>query len=215
MPSRTRSPKPTAQRLSLYLRALELHMGAGERTVSSGALGQGLGLPGAQVRKDLAYFGQFGQPGVGYSVEALSTQLRRIMGTDRHWPMGLVGVGNIGRALLAYRRFHQEGFKFVAAFDHSPEVVGQEAGSLRVLGMESLRAEVRAKGIRIGVIATPGDAAQTVADQLVAAGVSGILNFAPRRLRVPVSVRVGTVDFTVALEQLAFGLSPGSGKAGA
>jgi len=207
MSDHPRIPKPTALRLSLYLRELHERIQSGRDRVSSKVLGDALGLTDAQVRKDLACFGQFGQPGVGYRASDLRERIRHIMGRDRGWNLAIVGVGNIGRAILAYRRFREDGFQFVAAFDRSPQVVGQTIAGVRVLPMESIATEVRSKRVDIGVIATPGDAAQEVADRLVDAGIEGILNFAPRRLTVPSRVCVGAVDLTVALEQLAFDIS--------
>lgn len=207
MSARPRIPKPTAVRMSLYLRELHESARAGRECISSKCLGEALGLTDAQVRKDLACFGHFGRSGVGYRVADLRERIGRIMGRDKGWNLALVGVGNIGRALLAYRRFQEDGFRFVAAFDGSPQVVGQMVGGYRVHAMSALPSEVRERRIEIGVIATPGEAAQDVADRLVAAGVQGILNFAPRRLTVPPSVCVGSVDLTVALEQLAFDIS--------
>lgn len=207
MSERPRIPKPTALRLSLYLRELHERIESGRERVSSKVLGDALGLTDAQVRKDLACFGQFGQSGVGYRASDLRERIRHIMGRDRGWNLAIVGVGNIGRAILAYRRFREDGFQFVAAFDHSPQVVGQTIAGVRVMPMESIASEVRAKHIEIGVIATPGDSAQEVAERLVDAGIEGILNFAPRRLSVPARVSVGAVDLTVALEQIAFDIS--------
>lgn len=215
MPERVRIPKPTARRLSLYLRVLHESLEAGRERVSSKLLGDALGIADAQVRKDLACFGQFGQSGVGYRVADLSERIRRIMGRDRRWNLALVGVGNIGRAILAYRRFREDGFRFVAAFDDAPQVIGQNVGEFRVQPMDALKREVRAHRIRIGVITVPGDAAQEVADRLVEAGIHGILNFAPRRLQVPPDVCVGAVDLTVALEQLAFDIAIARDQAGA
>lgn len=214
MPERARIPKPTARRMSLYLRVLQESLQAGRDRVSSKLLGDALGLADAQVRKDLACIGQFGQSGVGYHAADLSTRIRHVMGRDRGWNLALVGVGNIGRAILAYRRFRDDGFRVVAAFDHAPKMIGKAVSGFRVLPMEALKEEVRAKRIRIGVIAVPGDAAQVVADRLVEAGVHGILNFAPRVLSVPPRVCVSEVDLAVALEQLAFDISMVRGQAG-
>jgi len=207
MSERPRIPKPTAIRMSLYLRELHESIQSGRERISSKLLGDALGLTDAQVRKDLACFGQFGQPGVGYRVSDLRERIRHIMGRDKGSNLALVGVGNIGRAILTYRRFQEDGFQFVAAFDQSPQVVGQSIGGFRVQPMEAVRAEVRQRRIDIGVIATPAESAQEVADCLVDAGVLGILNFAPRRLTVPPTVCLGSVDLTVALEQLAFDIS--------
>lgn len=211
MPGRRSIPKPAARRLSLYLRELASRLEAGEETVSSKALGRSLGLTDAQVRKDLALFGQFGHPGRGYAIRDLVSTLRRIMGRDREWRACVVGVGNIGRALASYDRFRREGFRITAVFDADAASVGKElAGGLRVQRMSELAATVAAQGIEIGIVAVPREAAQQVADALVAAGVKGILNFAPRRIEVREGIAIVSVDFTVALEQIAFQIAFGA-----
>lgn len=204
MPHRRDIPKPAARRLSLYLRELSSRLEQGEETVNSKALGLSLGLTDAQVRKDLAIFGQLGHPGRGYRVADLIASLRRIMGRDRAWTACVVGAGNIGRALVSYDRFRKEGFSIVAVFDGSAAMVGREVGDLKVRPMSELAKAVAAEGIELGIIAVPRDAAQQVADALVAAGIKGILNFAPRRIVVRDGISIVSVDFTVALEQLAF-----------
>lgn len=206
MPDNPRIPKPTAQRLSLYLRELGNRAADKRPTVSSKQLGAAAGLTDAQVRKDLALFGQFGQPGVGYQVAALRERLREIVGTHQQWRAAIVGVGNIGRALLSYRRFRDEGFEISAVFDQSASLVGSRVGGLVVQPLSKLRETVQRDGISIGVIAVPPEAAQEVADALVAAGVRGILNFAPRRLDMRRGVPCVDVDFTSALQRLSFEL---------
>jgi len=191
------------------LRELATRLEQGEATVSSKALGRSLGLTDAQVRKDLALFGQFGHPGRGYAVADLVASLRRIMGRDRDWRVCVVGAGNIGRALVAYDRFRREGFNIVAVFDAEAAMVGREVGGLRVRPMADLAKVVTAEGITLGIVAVPRDAAQQVTDALVAAGVEGILNFAPRRIEVREGIGIVSVDFTVALEQLAFQVAGG------
>lgn len=209
MPLRGKIPEPTVRRLSLYLRELRTRLDGGQSTISSKQLGQALGLTDAQVRKDLALFGQFGHPGIGYAVEELIERLRKILGKDRQWNACIVGAGNIGRALMPYGRFRREGFDIVAIFDQDASVVGSVVGDRRVRPLDDLAALVRDRSIRIGIIAVPGEAAQQTADRLIQAGVVGILNFAPRRLEVGDRVSVVNVDFTVALEQLAFQVSLG------
>lgn len=201
---RTSIPKPAARRLSLYLRELSSRLEQGEETVSSKALGRTLGLTDAQVRKDLALFGQFGHPGRGYVISDLIDSLRKIMGRDRAWRACVVGAGNIGRALVSYDRFRREGFEMVAVFDGNPALAGSDVGGMKVRPMADLSAVVAAERINLGIVAVPRDAAQQVADALVAAGVRGILNFAPRRIEVREGIGIVSVDFTVALEQLAF-----------
>jgi redox-sensing transcriptional repressor len=197
-------PKAVSQRLSLYLRHLESLQRSEVSTVSSSQLGRSLGLTAAQVRKDLAYFGQFGFPGVGYKVQHLIAQLRRILGTDKTWLMALVGVGNLGRALVRYRGFEKQNFEIVAVFDNDPRVVGTTVGTLAVQPLDDLEESVRKRKIRIAIIAVPAEAAQGVADRLVAAGIRGILNFAPTTIVVPDPVKCCAVDLAVQLEQLTF-----------
>lgn len=204
MASRKAIPRPAARRLSLYLRELASRLEAGESTVSSKALGRTLGLTDAQVRKDLALFGQFGHPGRGYAIAELVDSLRRIMGRDRAWKACLVGAGNIGRALVSYDRFKREGFEIVAVFDANPALAGKEVGGKKIRPMSDLARTVAAEHITLGVIAVPRETAQQVADAMVAAGIRGILNFAPRRIEVRDGIGIVSVDFTVALEQLAF-----------
>ena len=209
MPIKPKIPRPTVKRLSLYLRQLESMTAHEQQTTSSKQLGEALGLTDAQVRKDLAYFGQFGHPGIGYKVGELIAQLRKILGTDRNWNTAVVGAGNIGRALMAYGRFKNKGFEFVAVFDNNPEVVGTVIETHTVRPMKDLATLIKDRHIKLGIVAVPEEAAQQVADELIEAGVVGILNFAPIRLDVHDAVSVNSVDFSVSLEQLAFQVSLG------
>lgn len=196
-------PRPTARRLSLYLREVQLRLADGSARVSSRQLGEALGLADTQVRKDLRWCGPFGGSGVGYDAAALRDRLRAVMGLNRTWNAVLVGAGNIGRALLGYGRFEGEGFRIVGLFDKSRTLVGKRVAGTVVRPLVDLPKVVKEHDARIGIIAVPREAAQEVGRLLVDAGVSGILNFAPTRIeagRVPVT----SVDFTVALEQLAF-----------
>src|SRR5207244_4320278 len=181
-------PNPAVRRLSLCLRQLEAFQRKDRRTISSKQLGESLGLTDAQVRKDLAYFGQFGHPGIGYRVEDLITQVRKILGTDKIWNVMLVGAGNLGRALMAYRGFDSKGFRLVAVFDNDPGIVGKTVGAFTVRPMNELAKAVQELGIRLAMLAVPADHAQEVANQLVAAGVRGLLNFAPVSITVPPEV---------------------------
>ncbi len=200
-------PAPAVRRLSLYLRELESLWRSDQRTVSSKQLGDALKLTATQIRKDLAYFGQFGQPGIGYDVGALTTKIRRILGTDRTWSVLLVGAGNLGMALSAYRGFARKGFRLVAVFDQDPAKIGKPLPtipSLSIQPVQEIATVVREKDIRLAIIAVPAEAAQEVSDLLVAAGVRGILNFAPISLHVDPTVAVSAVDLAVHLEQLSF-----------
>jgi len=197
-------PNPAVRRLSLYLRQLEGFGRKGRRTISSKQLGESLRLTDAQVRKDLAYFGQFGHPGIGYRVDDLIVQLRKILGTDRTWNVLLVGAGNLGRALAAYRGFGSKGFQVVAVFDVDASKVGDKLGEYTVQHLDRIAKAVEQHGARLAILAVPADNAQDVADQLISAGIRGLLNFAPVSLTVPKDVAVNTVDVAVQLEQLAF-----------
>ena len=199
-------PKAVVNRLSLYLRELQHLVTNGFETTSSTQLGGLLGFSDAQVRKDLAYFGQFGYPGVGYRCEELIAAIRQIMGTARTWPVGLVGTGNLGRALLGYRGFGEQGFRIVAAFDDDPLKIGTNLGGMRVESLARVRSVVAERQIKLAILAVPVTAAQEVADKLVAAGIEGILNFAPVTINTPESVRIVGVDLAIELEQLSFGV---------
>ncbi len=198
------APKAVVGRVSLYLRQLEAFQGQGAATVSSNQLGTALGLNDAQVRKDLAFFGQFGYPGIGYRIDELSTALRRILGIDREWPLALVGLGNLGRALLKYRGFRNRGFRIVALFDNDPHKIGHAFDGMVVRPIDALADEVRERSISLAILSVPADVAQGVADQLVARGILGIFNFAPKPLVVPPHVSVVAVDLSVQLEHLAY-----------
>ncbi len=203
-------PLPAIRRLSLYLRQLESFSDENRRTVSSRQLGEALGLSDAQVRKDLAYFGQFGHPGIGYRVPELILRARRILGTDRVSNVMLVGMGNLGRALIAFRGFRKRGFELVAVFDKDPAKIGQTTSGpnrLRIQSLPEMAGAVRKHSIRIGILAVPASAAQQAAEEMVAAGVRGILNFAPVTLQVRAEVNVASVDLAIHLEQLAFQVS--------
>jgi redox-sensing transcriptional repressor len=198
------APQAVVSRLSLYLRELQHLVRAGCETTSSTQLGRVLGFTDAQVRKDLAYFGQFGYPGLGYRCQELVAEIKRILGTDRRWPVGLVGMGNLGQALLGYRGFGEQGFRIAAAFDSDPGKVGRVVEGVPVHHVDDLQAVCTAESIKLGVIAVPAAAAQTVAELFVAAGMEGILNFAPVTLSLDANVGIVSVDLAIELEQLTF-----------
>jgi redox-sensing transcriptional repressor len=208
-----RVPKAVVSRLSLYLRELQLLVRSGRETISSSELGGLFGFTDAQVRKDLAYFGQFGHPGIGYRCDELIVAIRAILGTDLTWPVALVGVGNLGRALLGYRGFHRQGFRLVAAFDVDKNKVGGAIEDVPVYHLDDLNAIVQERRIRLGMITVPAASAQAVADDLVAAGVEGVVNFAPVTITLPPSVSLVGVDLAIELEQITFAVvnrrSPG------
>lgn len=200
-------PKAVVSRLSLYLRELQHLQNEGDNTISSGALGNRLGFTDAQVRKDLAYFGQFGYPGIGYRTEELVPAIRKILGTDIQWRVVIVGIGNLGRALMGYKGFPQQGFHIVAALDADPSKTGIEVEGVEVRPFSELNQIVRKQGIRLGMVAVPSSEAQLVADQLVAAGVEGIVNFAPVTINLPEGVSHIGVDLAIELEQIAFSVA--------
>ncbi|MBI2805578.1 MAG: redox-sensing transcriptional repressor Rex [Planctomycetes bacterium] len=199
-----RLSRASVQRFSLYLRHLERWKKEGLEVVSSSQLGDALGINDAQVRKDLAYLGNLGQPGIGYYTQELISALRYRLGVDHTWNAVLVGVGNLARALLRYGGFAQQGFRFVGLFDADPQKVGQKIDGLQIHSPEKLAAVIAAERVDLAVVAVPAAEAQQVADALVAAGIKGILNFAPTLLRVPTHVSLIAVDLAVQLEQLAF-----------
>ena len=200
-------PAPAIKRLSLYLRDLEEYHERGERTVSSRQLGENLNLSDAQVRKDLAYFGPSGHPGIGYGVKDLIDRIRHVLGTDKTWKVIIVGAGNLGRALAAYKGFVKKGFQLVAVFDTDESKIDRPlpgCEELKTRAVAELPELVRREGVRMGILVTPASCAQQVADEMIAAGIKGILNFAPVMLTVPDDVAVAGVDLAVRLEQLSF-----------
>lgn len=197
----------TIRRLSLYLRFLEEFEEQGAETVSSEALAGRGGTTSAQVRKDLSFFGSFGKRGLGYSVPELAGRLRGIIGLGHRYPLALIGAGKIGSALVQHRGFAERGFDIAAIFDRDPEKIGQSWNGHSVRDISELEAALTAEPVEIGVITTPADAAQEVADRLVALGVKAILNFAPVKLDVPSDVTVKTVNLALELEVLSYALT--------
>jgi redox-sensing transcriptional repressor len=203
----------TTNRLSVYLRCLNTLEGAGVRTISSQALAEQFHLNAPQIRKDLAYFGEFGVRGVGYYVRDLKRHLRQILGLDRKLRVAIMGAGNLGLALADYPGFRQEGFEISALFDNLREKVGQQSrGGVPIHDIHDLKRIARRDGIRIAVIAVPAPSAQNVVNQVVAAGIKAILNFSPGTLQVPAGVKLKGVDLTVSLESLSFFLAQGDGE---
>jgi redox-sensing transcriptional repressor len=202
-------PEMTVRRLSIYTRCLLQLEEDGVKTVSSQELAERFNLNSAQVRKDLAYFGEFGVRGIGYYVSGLKAELLRILGLDREWPVALVGFGNLGSALYHYKGFARQGFRIIVIFDDDPAKVGRDVG-VPVLPTSALAREIKARGVQMAIVAVPAESAQAVTDQLVAAGIRAVLNFAPTRLRVPRDVRLKDVDLSIELETLSFYLARSS-----
>jgi len=190
----------------MYLRTAEDLRADGVTTISSHKLAQILGLTDGQVRADLVYFGAFGRPGVGYDITNLVTELRRIVGTDTVWPVALVGYGSIGRALVAHEGLRARSFEIVAVFDSDPAKTGRDAGACKVLPLSAMARELKRRGIRMGILAVPSSATQELAQRLAAAGVVGIMNFAPVRIRLDEDIVVMNVDLTMILERLSLRL---------
>ncbi len=200
----------TAGRLSVYLRCLNTLDTAGVKTISSRALADQFQLNAAQIRKDLAYFGEFGVRGVGYYVKELKRQLRAILGLDRTVRVAILGAGNLGLALADYPGFRQEGFEIVALFDTERGKIGRRSkGGVSIHDTNEFRRLVKKERIDIAVVAVPAESAQTVVNAAVHAGVRAILNFSPGTLKVPPGVKLKHVDLTVSLESLSFFLARG------
>ncbi|MEA2203577.1 MAG: redox-sensing transcriptional repressor [Blastocatellia bacterium] len=205
----------TTNRLSVYLRCLNLLAGAGIKTISSKALAEQFNLNSAQIRKDLGYFGEFGVRGVGYFVEDLRRHLTHILGLDRPRRVGIVGAGRLGTALANYNGFAKSNFTVAAIFDNDKEKIGQVIGhdAVRVHDVKNIARVVAESGIDVAVIAVPARAAQKVLNQIMAAGVKAVLNFAPVPLDSRLDVKVKTVDLTTSLESLSYYLAqPRAGR---
>lgn len=199
-------PEATVMRLSLYSLFLEQAEEEGKVTVSSGEIAEGVGVSPAMVRKDLAYFGEFGTRGVGYNAGDLNQQIRRILGLNREWPVVLVGAGKLGSALALYQGFLRQGFHIVGVFDNDPERFGKRLGQISVQPVSQMEEVIRKRGVEMAIITVPDEAAQEVAERLVDAGVKAILNFSSKVLNVPRDVVVRHVDFSVHLGVLTFNL---------
>jgi redox-sensing transcriptional repressor len=203
-PNRPEIPRKTIYRLSVYLRCLARLKDNNIQTVSSEALAKVAGVKPTQLRKDLAYFGQFGTRGLGYDVAELSKMISDELGTTSLQPVILVGVGNLGLALLSYRGFEKEGFEIVAAFDAEPKRRRDTKISQPILGMDELAIFVREQAVKMAILTVPAAAAQSVANQMIQAGITGILNFSPIVLTVPEEVMVNNVNLAIELENLSY-----------
>lgn len=208
-PGMKKISESAVRRLSLYLRLLQEAEAAGHETISSEELAARGGTTSAQVRKDLSLFGSFGKRGMGYAVRELHRQVAGILGLDAPWRVALVGAGKIGAALFGYRDFHSRGFHIHAVFDADPAKVGNRWGDLVVRPDAAMDVDLRREAIDIAIVAVPAEAAQAVADRVVAAGVRGILNFAPVRLKTPAGVSLRNVDLSLELEGLSYALAGG------
>jgi redox-sensing transcriptional repressor len=203
-PSGRRIPEATVLRLPVYQRILAELVRTNVTTVSSEQLAALAKVNAAKVRKDLSFLGSFGTRGSGYDPTFLITQIERALGVDKNWPIAVVGIGNLGRALTNSQGFASRGFNVMGLFDVDPNVIGEEIKGLRVRHMNEIASLRSTERPAIGVITTPGWAAQEVADLLVQVGVTSILNFAPRVLNVPAYVHLRYVDLSIELQVLGF-----------
>lgn len=200
-------PEATIVRLSVYSRFLNDCDKRGVITISSGDIAEGVGVSPAQVRKDLAYFGEFGTRGVGYNVKDLHRHILKILGLGHEWRVALVGMGNLGLALTSYRGFRERGFNISSIFDNDPAKVGTVVNGVTVQSIDELEDALGKQKAQIGIVAVPSAHAQNVADHLINAGVQAILNFAPVVLNVPPEIELRNVDLAVNLEVLTFNVA--------
>jgi len=203
-PNRPEIPRKTIYRLSIYLRCLQRLKTNGIRTVSSEGLSKVAGVKSTQLRKDLTYFGQFGTRGLGYDVDQLAHMITDLLGTSSLQPVVLVGIGNLGTALLSYKGFQEQGFEVVAAFDADARRLKDRKLPVPLHGMDELAEVLQAQHVKMAIISVPAVAAQEVANALVQAGITGILNFAPIVLVVPEDVMVSNVNLAMELENLSY-----------
>ena len=195
------------ERLPLYYRDLLLLQDAGIDIISSEKLGERLGITPEQIRKDLTCFGAFGKKGVGYYVSELCQQIVEIIGLQQHWKIGIAGIGHLGWALANYKTFGRLGFRTTGLFDVDHRIIGQNVGGVEVTPISEMGEVIQREGIQIGIITTPAAVAQQVADQMVAAGIRGILAFAPLRLTVPDGIFVFREDLSIGLSRISYYLT--------
>ncbi len=197
----------TIRRLSKYYRSLEQLISRGVETVSSDTLAEMDGITSAQVRKDLSFFGTFGVRGLGYDTRDLKRQIGEILGLNRTWRVGIVGAGNIGKALVSYAEFKKQGFQVCLVMDSDPEKIGTRIGELTVQDTRDLEKLIKKEKIEIAIIAVPADAAQRVANELIDAGIKAILNFAPISIKAPHGIRVKNENTAIEIEALSYFLT--------
>ncbi len=207
MVRKTKIPETTITRLSGYLRVLDELERMGFDNTASYQLAEELDINDSQVRKDLSLFGQFGKPGMGYETARLKREIQKILGLTRKWRVALVGVGNLGSALLVYKGFKRQGFYIVAVFDNDPKKISKKWAGIVIHDITELKPIIRKERTEIGIITVPAPAAQEVAELLTKAGIRAILNFAPAIISVPKDVRLSNVDLSLKLENLSFFLS--------
>jgi len=197
-------PDIVVGRLPVYLRALSRMAQEGQTITSSKELGERLGISSAQIRKDLSHFGEFGKQGTGYQIEYLIEQVQRILKVNTEWEVALVGVGDLGRALAHYNGFVNRGFRISAPFDSDPAKIGTTIDELKIMDAAKMVEEIRARGLKVAMLAVPAEKAQAVADKLVEAGIRAILNYAPINISTPSGVRVQYIDPVIHLQRMTF-----------
>ncbi len=202
-------PSITINRLSIYHRCLEkiTEKGKGLEIISSFKITEMTGINSAQIRKDLAYFGEFGKRGLGYPVIDLSRELKKILGLDKKWPVIIAGAGNLGKALVRYKGFQKRGFTIKGIFDNNPSKIGKKLGHIFIYDIKEIEKFIQAENINIGILVIPADSAQEVADKMVAGGIKAILNFAPIHIIVPPEIKIHNVDLSIEFEGLTYYLS--------
>jgi len=197
-------PDIVISRLPVYLRALSRLQTEGQEITSSKELGERLGISSAQIRKDLSHFGEFGKQGTGYEIKKLVDQLRRILKVEREWDVALVGAGAIGHALAHYNGFADNGFRITMIFDNDPAKIGTRLNGFEICDVARLGEQIQEHNITLAMVAVPAETAQAVTDELVKAGVRGILNYAPINLTVPEHVHVQYIDPVVHLQRITY-----------
>jgi redox-sensing transcriptional repressor len=197
-------PDIIVSRLPVYLRALRRMQAQDQQTTSSQELGEQVGISAAQIRKDLSQFGEFGKQGTGYNITFLVGKLREILQVERAWDVALVGMGDMGHALARYQGFSDRGFRVAMVFDNDPEKIGRQVGEFVVRDAREIGNAIREAGIRVAMVCVPATVAQAVTTQLVEAGVSAILNYAPISLSVPAGVRVQYLDPSIGLQRMTY-----------
>lgn len=204
-------PSITINRLSVYHRCLEkiteTEKGEGLKIISSFEIAKMTGINSAQIRKDLAYFGEFGKRGVGYPLIDLSRELKKILGLDKKWSVIIAGAGNLGKALVRYKGFQKKGFIIKGIFDNNPSKISKKFGHIFIYNIKEMEKFIKSENINIGIIVVPADSAQEVADKMVAGGIKAILNFAPVHIVLPPEIKIHNVDLSIEFEGLTYYLS--------
>jgi len=202
-------PSITINRLSIYHRCLEkiTEKEKGLEVISSFKIAEMTGINSAQIRKDLAYFGEFGKRGIGYPVIDLGKELKKILGLDKKWSVIIAGAGNLGKALIKYKGFQKKGFIIKGIFDNNPSKIGKRLGNIFIYDIKEVKKFIQAENISIGIIVVPADSAQEVADKMIRGGIKAILNFAPVHIVLPPEIKIHNVDLSIEFEGLTYYLS--------